>query len=49
MLLSLTVSGKLIRLIMPPDFSAGIGTKGSIEVKDGRLHIFDATSGRRLH
>lgn len=49
MLLTLTVSGKLIRLIMPPDFSTGIGTKGSIEVKDGRLHIFDATSGRRLH
>jgi ABC-type sugar transport system ATPase subunit len=49
MLLTLSVSGKLIRLVMPPDFNTEIGTKGSIEVKPGRLHIFDPKSGTRLH
>jgi len=48
MLLTLKVGGTSVKIAMPPDFAAGSGSKGSIKVKEGQLHLFDAKSGRRI-
>jgi len=45
-LLTLKVGEALVKVIMPPDFRAGIGTKGSIKIREGKVHVFDKTGAR---
>ena len=50
MLLTLEISASLdrVKVVMPPGFAPKLGTKGSIRVKEGKLHIFDTKSGDRI-
>ena len=48
MLLTLKVGEAFVKVVMPPDFAAGTGSRGCIAVKENRLHIFDAKSERRI-
>jgi ABC-type sugar transport system ATPase subunit len=49
LLLTLKLGDKLVKVFMPPDFEVEVGEKGTIRVKEGRLHIFDASSQGRLN
>lgn len=46
-LLTLKVGEVLAKVVMPPDFRAGIGAKGAIKIRQGKVHIFDK-SGKRV-
>jgi len=48
MLLTLKVGGASVKVFMPPEFLAGVGSRGGVEVKEGRLHIFDGSSEKRI-
>ena len=48
MLLTLNVGETSVKVLMPPNFTAGIGAKGVIKVKEGTLHIFDSDTGQRI-
>ena len=48
MLLTLNVGETSVKVLMPPNFTAGIGVKGVIRIREGALHMFDESSGRRI-
>jgi ABC-type sugar transport system ATPase subunit len=48
-LLTLKVGEKLVKVFMPPDFEVDVGEKGSIVIKEGKLHVFDSSSQKRLN
>ncbi|MDG6964648.1 MAG: ABC transporter ATP-binding protein [Nitrososphaerota archaeon] len=47
-LLTLTLGGASAKVVMPAGFRAAPGTKGTIEVAAGKLHVFDAGSTLRV-
>ncbi|MCL5672410.1 MAG: ABC transporter ATP-binding protein [Nitrososphaerota archaeon] len=47
-LLTLTMGGVNIKVVMPAGFRAGPGVKGTIEIAAGKLHVFDAGSNVRV-
>jgi ABC-type sugar transport system ATPase subunit len=49
LLLTLRVGERLVKVFMPPDFNVELGEKGKIIVKEGRLHVFDPSTQRRLN
>jgi multiple sugar transport system ATP-binding protein len=47
-ILSVKVGEKTVKVYVPSEMPAQIGDKGSVIVKEGRVHIFDAADGRAL-
>ena len=47
-LLTLNVGESNVKVVMPAGFRAGPGTKGTIQVAQGKLHVFDAGTSLRV-
>ncbi len=47
-IVTLKVGERLIKILAPSEITPEIGEQGNILVREGRVHIFDAESGRRI-
>jgi ABC-type sugar transport system ATPase subunit len=47
-LITLKVGEDFVKVVMPAGFKSVIGAKGGISIAEGKLHMFDVESGRRI-